>query len=98
MGVDHCGLDIFVAEQFLDGTNIVASFKQMGGKRMAKGVWPDRFVGEAGQAGGVNGFLQVAFIEMVALLETSLWVTGAIFGRENTLRSARPIPWPRSGI
>ena len=38
VGVDHGGLDVLVAQQFLDGANIVTRFKQVGGKAMAEGV------------------------------------------------------------
>lgn len=38
VGVDHGGLDVLVAEQFLDGAYVVTGFEQVGGKRMAKSV------------------------------------------------------------
>ena len=36
MGVDHGGTHVFVAEQFLDGANVVAGFEQMSGKGIPK--------------------------------------------------------------
>jgi hypothetical protein len=45
--VDHGGADIGVAQQLLDGADIVAGFEQMGGKAMAKGV-ATNFFGETG--------------------------------------------------
>lgn len=36
--VDHRRLDVLVAEQLLDGANVVAVFEQMSGKGMAQGV------------------------------------------------------------
>jgi hypothetical protein len=34
VGVDHGGFDIFVSEQFLDGTNIVTVLQKLGGEGM----------------------------------------------------------------
>jgi hypothetical protein len=35
MGVDHGGTDVFMAQELLNGANIVAIFQQMGSKAMA---------------------------------------------------------------
>ena len=35
VGVDLQGLDVLVAEQFLDGADVVAGFKEMGGEAAA---------------------------------------------------------------
>jgi len=37
MGIDHGRADVFMAEKFLDGADVVARFKQMRGKGMSKG-------------------------------------------------------------
>lgn len=44
VGVVHGGLDVFVAEQFLHGANVVSILEQVGGKRMAEGVGGNMFV------------------------------------------------------
>ncbi|HSX82756.1 MAG TPA: hydantoinase B/oxoprolinase family protein [Candidatus Saccharimonadia bacterium] len=36
MPIDHGGADIFVAEQFLYGTNVIATFQEMGRKAMSQ--------------------------------------------------------------
>ena len=41
MGVNHGGLDIFMAQQLLHGANVVAIFEQVGGKAMAKRMAPN---------------------------------------------------------
>ncbi len=45
MGVDHGGVDVAVAEQFLDGAYVVAVFEEVGGEgmpeRMAAGGFAD---------------------------------------------------------
>jgi hypothetical protein len=44
VGVDGGGADIFVAQQFLDGANVVATFEQVGGEAVTKGVATGVFV------------------------------------------------------
>ena len=44
MGVDHSSLDILMAEQFLDGADIVAVLEQVRGEGMPEGVRCDRLV------------------------------------------------------
>jgi hypothetical protein len=44
MGINHRGFDILVPKQFLNCANVVASFEQMRGKTMPKGVRADGFV------------------------------------------------------
>jgi len=40
MGVDHGGAHVLVAEQLLDGTDVVACLQQMSGEGVPKGVAP----------------------------------------------------------
>ena len=71
MGVDHGSFHILVAEQFLDGANVVAVLEQVGGEGMAKGMATDCFICDASQfCGGMDCLLQTAFIDMVAALST----------------------------
>ena len=44
MGVDHRGFDIFVAEEFLDGADVVAALQEVGGEGVAEGVTAVRLV------------------------------------------------------
>ena len=41
--VDHCRANVFVAQEFLNGTNVVAIGQQVGREGMAKGVTGDSF-------------------------------------------------------
>ena len=53
MGVDHCRAHVFVPHKFLDGTDVVASLKQMRGERM-----PERMAADVlDDVGPSNGFL-----------------------------------------
>ena len=66
MGIDHCGFDVFVAEEFLDGADVVAILQQVGGEGVAKGMGADA-LGDASLAGGLfDGFVQTAGVEVRA--------------------------------
>jgi hypothetical protein len=41
MGINHRGFDIFVAEEFLDGADVVAVLQEVSGKGVPKGVTTD---------------------------------------------------------
>lgn len=41
MGIDHGRADILVPKEFLDGSDVIACFKQMRGKGMSEGVTTD---------------------------------------------------------
>jgi hypothetical protein len=43
VGVDHGGGYVAVAEEFLDGADVVAGFKKVGGETVAEGVRADGF-------------------------------------------------------
>ena len=74
VGVDHGGLDILVAEQVLDGADVVAVLEQVGGEGVAQGVAGDALV-DAGQASGaMNGPLQAAGADVVAGTDTGSWI------------------------
>jgi len=55
VGIDHGGLDILVAEEFLNGSDIVPGFEQVRGKAMPECV-TTRGLGEAGQTHRVPSF------------------------------------------
>ena len=57
---------IGVAEEFLDGADIVAGFEEVGGEGVAEGVAADGF-GDLGELdSGANGALEDLFIEVMA--------------------------------
>jgi hypothetical protein len=67
VGVDHRGLDVLMAEQLLDGPDVVAVFEQVGGKGVAEGVTAHRLV-DTGQAGRLpHGSLRGTFSQMMAV-------------------------------
>lgn len=55
-----------MAEEFLDGADIVAGFEEMGGEGVAKGVATDGF-GDLGELdSGADGALEDLFVEVMA--------------------------------
>jgi len=66
--VDHGCTHIAVAQQLLDGSDVLPSFEEVGGKRMAEGMATGG-LGHTGLTDGqFDGFLDHAGIEMVAPL------------------------------
>ena len=74
MGVDHCRFDVLVAEEFLDGTDVVAIFQQVGGKAVAEGMATDALV-NAGPLGRFpDRLLQTALVYVVTADGARAWV------------------------
>ena len=65
VGVDLGGFDVFVAEEFLDGADVVAGFEQVGGEAVTEGVTAGGFDDAAGFDGGMDGALEVGIVGMV---------------------------------
>ena len=59
VSVDLGGIDIGVAEQFLDGADVFSGFEQMGGESVAEGVGSDPF-GDIRRLDGTTKRLAVA--------------------------------------
>jgi hypothetical protein len=67
VGVDHGRLDVLVAEEFLDGADIVIGLKKMCSERVTERVGADG-LGDFGQARGFsNGFLEAAFVQVMTM-------------------------------
>lgn len=66
VGVDHGGGDVGVAEQFLDGAEILTGFEEVGGEAMSEGM-AGNFFGDLGflDSGG-DGGLDGRFVGMVS--------------------------------
>lgn len=77
MGVDHGGVQITVAHQLLDGSDVLAAFEQVSGKAMAQGVW--------------CGLLDQAGIQMVSALLFGFGVAPALVLGEHPLPP--PLHW-----
>jgi hypothetical protein len=64
--IDHRGADVFVSEQLLHGSDVVAGFEQMSGEGVAEAV-ATRVLEHAGpKDSGFGGTLQVGLVRLVA--------------------------------
>ena len=81
VGVDLSGFDIFVAQEFcpcptpprgvggppgVNRSNVVTRFEQMGGKGVAQSMGTNRFSKADALCSDANGFLEGAFVQVVA--------------------------------
>ena len=66
MGVNHGGGDVFVAEEFLDGANIIALFQQVRSETVPERVAVCGLGDSAGPDGVFDGVLEVFLVDMVA--------------------------------
>ena len=88
MGIDHCGVEIRVPHEFLNGSDILPTLQQMGRERMAERVATCRF----GEAGAFNGLLHGL------LDQTWIYVVAALLSRGRVLPAVslgkHPLPAP----
>lgn len=85
MGVDHGGFDVFVTEEFLDGSYVVIVLQEMGGEGVAEGVGCDAFVDSSDLLGFAYGALEGSFVDVVAGGLAGLGVGGEGLGGEDVL-------------
>ncbi len=85
VGVNHGSGDVFVAEELLDGANIVAVLEQMGSKTVPESVATGGFVDAGGADGVADGVLEVALGGVVAAFFAGARVEGDAIGGEDVL-------------
>ena len=68
VGVNHRRADIRVAEELLDGADVVAGFEEMGRERVAEGVTGDSAGDADGERTVVDGALDRALVVMMPVL------------------------------
>ncbi len=90
VGVDHRRADVLMAEQFLDGADIVAVFEEVGGERVAEGMAGDPFLNFGLTGGGADRFLERAAADVVAASDAGARVLGQPDRGEDIL----PDPFP----
>src|SRR5258708_80683 len=85
VSVDHCSIEIFMPEQFLNCPYVVSGFQQMRGeamtKRMATGVFDDA----RGAYRLLDCFLKHSFAHMVSSFDTGTWVNRSFSGWKDVL-------------
>jgi hypothetical protein len=78
VGVDHGGRDVAVAEELLDGADVVSGFQKVGGEGVAEGVAADAFGEVGGQGGLSDSALDDRFVEVVTPALASLGMQVAL--------------------
>jgi hypothetical protein len=85
MGVDHSRADVAVAEELLNGADVVTVLEEVGGKAVAEGV-AARVLVDAGVADGLfDGALEGGFSGMVPADPAGARVNGAVGGGKDIL-------------
>ncbi len=79
VGIDHSGAHIFMAEEVLDGPDVVAVFQEMGGETVAEGMRGALFGDSRLPDGGFDGTLGGSGIEMMPSDITAAWIFRARF-------------------
>jgi hypothetical protein len=85
MCVDLCGFDILMAQEFLDGADVVSGFEQMGGEAVAEGVGCGRLGNAACLDRGAHSPLQIGVVGMVAACDTTARIDAQFGRREDVL-------------
>jgi hypothetical protein len=83
--VDHGGGQIVVAEQVLNGADIGATLEPVCGKGMAKCVGADGLRQTGTANGHLDGFVDDAGVNMMAMGDTGTRVDGEVSGGEDVL-------------
>ncbi len=76
MGVNHGGFDIFVAQQFLDGADVVAILQEVGGEAVTKGVATDPLRDPGFLDGLFDRFLDAALVQMISAHQRTTGILG----------------------
>ena len=71
VGVDHCGSDVAVAEQFLNRADVMPPFQEMGGTGVAEAVGGGGLPDFCCSHGATNRFLHQARIQVMPALTSS---------------------------
>ena len=66
VGIDHGGADVLVAEEGLDGADVVTGFEEMGGEAMAEGVATGVLEDAGGMDGPLDGLLEGGFGDVMS--------------------------------
>ena len=72
VGVDHCCAEVAMAEQFLNGADVVAVFEQVGCERMAERVTAPVLWNSGTEDRGFDGTLEDALVDMVAAFASAV--------------------------
>jgi hypothetical protein len=96
VGIDHGGLCVLLAEELLEGANVIVGFQKVRGKAVsrrgfaqAEDVGTNPFGNSRRLGCGAHGFLQAAFVDVVAADDVAARVYRKAIGRKDIL----PAQW-----
>jgi hypothetical protein len=78
MRIDHRRLHVTVTQQLLNGSNVVTTLQQVGGKRMPKGVTPGLLIDSCFQDCSFHGLLDQGRVDVVPAFGSFLLITPAV--------------------
>jgi hypothetical protein len=70
MPIDHGGADIFVAEQCLYGTHVIATFQEMGRKAVSQGLATAALLNTRSAYSVLDGLLEHRFRHMLSAFKS----------------------------
>ena len=85
MGVNHCRGDVFVSEQFLHRTDVVATLQQVRGKTMPECVAAGGLGNPGGANGVFHGVLQIFLRHMMPALFAAARIDRKLISRKSIL-------------
>lgn len=88
MGIDHPRLHVTVTQQLLNGSNVMATLQEVGGKRMPKCVTTGLLADSCAQHGSFHGLLDQGWVDVVPAFGSILLITPAVSLRKH------PLPGP----
>ena len=91
MGIDHGGVDVAVAQQFLDRPDIVPFFQEMGSERMPEGMAGDPLRNSRGRRRILHRSLKNGLVEMVPEEEAGFRIPVFSARREYPLPAPLPV-------
>jgi len=66
MGINHCGIEIFVSQELLDRSDIGSVFQQVSGEAVPEAVTTGPFIDAGSPHGPANGFLHGRLMDVMA--------------------------------
>ena len=94
MCIHHGGFHIFVPEEFLHRSDVIALLQQMGGKTVSEGVATDAFVEPDRTSCLTHSLLQSTLTRMMAADDACAWVLRQTIGGKDVLPDPEPArPW-----
>ena len=85
VGVDHGGFDVFMPEEFLNGSYIVSALEEVGCEGVAESVGCDAFLDICKGRGLFDGSLQCGFVNVMTAQNAIFFICEEVRGGEDVL-------------